>query len=194
MSGLVDNCQAILDMLRRLNRPVAQKLREGIEPHSLSRSLARFGLEAPMQLSELYGWRDGTAISDTDTIGEIAFIPGYHFLSMERGLLHYASLLDSPYWNATWLPILTNGGGDFFVVDLAKRDHFSAPIIVFRLGEEIQEQEYDSIALMIETIRRSFYENAYYVNEAGFLDEDAQKHRRIAAEINPQSPAWRRSV
>lgn len=194
MSGLVDDCEAILDMLRRLNRPVAQKLRDGIEPHALSRSMARFGLEAPLELSELYGWRDGTAIGDTDTIGEIAFIPGYHFLSIEQGLLHYASLLDSPYWNAAWLPILANGGGDFFVVDLAKRDRFSAPIIVYRLGEERQEQEYDSIALMVKTIRRSFYEDAYYVDEAGSLDEDAQKHQRIAAEINPRSIVWTRSV
>lgn len=189
--SLAHSLECILDHFRRLGRKVLlARLSPG---HSLSHTdgrLAELGLAGSGELTKLYAWRDGTAVSPGVPIDDVHFLPGYYFLSLEDAIANWLAFRDDDRWNPAWLPIFASGGGDFYAVDCSAGDQAVSPVVGFLLDEPEHPVEYESVTAMMATIADCFREGAFFVDRDGCLDMEDEEHAQIAAKHNPGLSIW----
>ena len=83
---------------------------------------AKYGLNLPADLAVLYSWKDG----QEDDCYE-AFVNNSTFLPLAQALETAAELTAmigtdfeiENWWNAAWIPLFHNGGGDYICYDAA---------------------------------------------------------------------------
>lgn len=176
--------------LHRLNRQVLlRSLRAGMPSRELRTALRSVGLAATADLEILYSWHDGTATENVGAIGDICLFPGFYQLSIEDSLSNYREFVSDDRWQVGWLPVFADGGGDFYVQDLAYPA--MPPVRRFRLEESEHPVEYTSLSAMLTTLAAAFERRAFYLDSRGYLEEDAEFFARIAAELNPEVEWWR---
>jgi cell wall assembly regulator SMI1 len=119
---------AMDDLIRRAdawlqtNRPDYYAiLRPGVSDAALDTYAARFGLELPTELRQLYRWRDGQdpAISKA-LVHNHRFIPLDDSASSKElldGMIGF-DFDDPNWWRRGWVPFTTSYGGDHYCVDL----------------------------------------------------------------------------
>lgn len=96
-------------------------LQPGIEEDAISALEAKYGIQLPADLQQLYSWHNGQLDSNYE-----AFVNNSTFLSLEHALDTAAEMTamigtDFPFpdmWHAHWIPIFSNGGGDYICYDL----------------------------------------------------------------------------
>ncbi len=119
MNNLLASLTRIEHGLERLQRrALLQRLRPGT-PESLIRdALLSLGLPNNAQVETLFGWRNGTDTQRVITLDDIHLFPGFYLLSIEDASVNYSTFRNDPRWTPGWLPLFSNGGGDFYAVVL----------------------------------------------------------------------------
>lgn len=188
-----DDIPAVLSQieaaLRRLNRQVLLRaLRPGLPAGDVRASLGSVALGASAELEALYGWRDGTATTAVGSVDDIHLFPGFYLLSIEDSILNYRAFVNDPRWKPGWLPVFTNGGGDFFVVDFLTDTE--GPVRHFRIDEAEHPIEFSSLGSMLATLAEAFERGTFFVDTNGYLEMDDLEFGSLAAELNPQIEWW----
>jgi cell wall assembly regulator SMI1 len=119
---------AMDDLIRRAdawlqrNRPdYYASLRAGASDAGLDAYAARFGLELPAELRQIYRWRDcqDPAVSDALVYNHM-FIPLEASASSKEeldGMIGF-DFEDPNWWRRGWVPFTSSFGGDHYCVDL----------------------------------------------------------------------------
>ena len=163
-------------------------LQPGLDRARIGLELDAESLPATRELESLYGWKDGTNTNLGLKLGEIYIHPGFYLLSLESAASNHRIFSSDSRWNRNWLPLLADGGGDFYVVDLSSE--FNGAIRHFRLDETDHPVEFESITAMLETIGEGFNRKIYFVDSDGCLDMDDAAFAELAAEMNPKVKWW----
>jgi cell wall assembly regulator SMI1 len=96
-------------------------LQPGLEETAISALEAKHGIQLPADLRQLYSWHNGQKDSNFE-----AFVNNSTFLSLEHALdvmAEITSMMGSDpmfpdMWHAHWIPLFSNGGGDYICYDL----------------------------------------------------------------------------
>lgn len=180
----------ILAFLSRWQFPVVGFLQHGLNKDLILELFSNINLQPTNELLQLYAWKNGVNVVEGINLDDIQFVPGYHILSLEGAIAQYIAVKGDPRWDRSWFPVMANGGGDFYVIDLAQSDGESAPVIGFLLGEEEQDTEYQSIAAMLHTFFECYKKGIVYRSEEGYLEMDDDKHALVAKMYNPSVEFW----
>lgn len=191
MPDLSSKAEAILAYLRDRNRPVVKFLRDGIPASSIHSRLAAGGFVSPVVLSQLWGWRNGTEVKQGIPLDDVHFFPGFYFMSCEASIDHFMAIRVSQSWSSTWLPIFTNGAGDYYAIELGQKLEGVHPIVGFIRGEIEHPVEYQSLDAMFSTLLDCYEQGAFWVTDEGYLEMDDQKHAEIARRNNPEVGLWK---
>ncbi|MET2010385.1 SMI1/KNR4 family protein [Microbacterium chocolatum] len=186
---LTEALRTIGDRLRLLNRHIAlAHLQTGIAARKVSEELRTIGLQANGELEALYGWRNGTSLGDA-SLGDLALFPGFYLLSLEDAVANYRAFVSDPRWSPDWLPFLANGGGDFYIIDLASGT--GQPIRHFWIDDTTHPVEFSSLALLFETFAAAFERGLVFLNHLDFLDLDDRAFIDLAIEMDPGVCYWK---
>lgn len=158
--------------------------RPGLDAAEIEKVFRERGLEPPADLRTLYAVCDGTTILPDDRLGDICFFPGFHWMELGRAAQIYDSISTDSRWNASWWPIFSNGGGDFYGVICDPRSVFFGEVVGFVVGEADQIAEFKNVSAMLETIACS-YEKGVFACNGGRLSADYREMRQIARTIQP---------
>jgi len=176
--------KSIFSHLSGLDRPIAAKRRDGIDEKVVLEKLLLRGLQCPSDFLEAYRSCDGTETNEGDTLDEIQFFPGYYWISLDEALTTYDTLVSDERWNAGWLPIFANGGGDFYSIICDAQSQDFGGVAGFILGESDHLVEFKNLTTLLETIEQSFSEGAFFVSD-GCLEANYAKMRMIAKQVQP---------
>lgn len=118
---------------------------------------------------------------------DVQLFPGFYFMSAEECFADYDAFVVSDRWDDHWLPILANGGGDFYLMDLS-----TSPSRVrhFRIDEAEHPVEFTRLANFVEAVNESCRRGVIYLND-GYLDMDDLAFGDVAASIDPTVGWWR---
>lgn len=180
LSGLEVN----LERLGR--RTLMQALQPGIGSDEVGMLLEGAGLPSDECVEALYSWRNGTQTTDV-TIDEIAIFPGFYLLSLEDAVITYRTMaVAGPRWDAVWLPVFADGGGDYYVVELGGQS--SGWVRHFQIDELEHPYEFRSLTEMVVTLAAAFDQNVFIVDSDGYLEMNDLRFVELVAELNPEMP------
>jgi hypothetical protein len=180
---------AIEDELVALGREILLGALSPGVPGGVTRGLlASRGLRSLPELEALYEWHDGTGGSSSLKMGDLYLLPGYYFPSVEDSLENYDALSRSDRWDKSWFPILADGGGYFYVIDLASPS--IGQVSHFMIDQDIHPLEHLSLRDLLRTILAGFQRHLFTVHELGYLTMDDVAFWALAAELNPDVPWW----
>ena len=175
--------------IRRLARPTVGLLNPGIEADRVRQLLRDRGLEPTTDLARLWAWRNGTEASTGAALGDLWLVPGFYLLSVQDATINFDAFVQSPRWNASWLPLMADGGGDFLAVNCSRdRDHGS--VYRFRIDQSEHPMEYRTVERMVATFAAAFDRGTFYVDDEGYLDQNDAEFAALAAELNPSIAWW----
>lgn len=189
MKDLRDPLGSIEATVGRLGRKVIQLLRPGLRRGEIESLLEERGFPQTQELVALYEWRDGTDTTTGLMLDDLQLVPGFYLLSLEDALTNYDAFTKSQRWNAYWLPILANGGGDFLTLDTSDRAG-TGLIRHFRIEESEHPIEYGSLADMLATFAAAYERGVFFVDGEGYLETDDNAYAALAAELNPHVSWW----
>ena len=141
-------------------------------------------------LNSLEGWFDRagrTTLLDA-LRSDIEVLPGFYFLSLADALSVRAENLTSGAWDPNWLPLLTDGAGYHFAVDL--NGESDPPVRRCEFDEVDHPVAFMSIADMISTIEQGYARGVFTVDGRGYLSMDQGEFEALGAEMNPEADAW----
>lgn len=174
--------QAVLRSLARLGRDaLLRRLRPGLEQAVVERLLGLRRLTAPPGLVDLYSALDGTETTDT-TLGDIYFFPGFYLLSLQHALADYDAFTPDARWDPSWLPVFTDGGGDFYAIACNQHKATFGEVIHYRIEYAEQEMVSQSLASFFRTLRVAFETSIIYVDVGGHLEMDDLAFEKLFAE------------
>lgn len=189
MLELQQDLAEIDESLRRLGREkLVSRLQAGLDRETVRESLKNVGLVAADDFCALYGWHNGSRVEVGEVLDDFHIFPGFYFSPLQDALKDYRAFRDDRRWNRRWLPILANGGGDFYAVD--SFSEASSPVIGFMIDQDDQPVEYSSIAAMVRTWAEAFTTGTFYVDARGYLMANDEQYAEIAARNNPDVPLW----
>ena len=110
------------DVWLKANRPEYYAiLRPGVGDAALDAYQARFGLVLPMELRQLYRWRDGQNLNvSAALVRNHMFMPLSQSASSKElldGMIGF-DFEDPAWWRRGWVPFTESYGGDHYCVDL----------------------------------------------------------------------------
>jgi hypothetical protein len=169
--GVAAGVQQLLAHLERLERREALNLiLPPLPPAEAASSLQIAGLSAAEPLLEWFGSWGGQASGGL--LGDMDVLPGFYALSLPDSLAHRRQHED---WSKSWLPLLADGGGDFYIGDTALPE---VPVLRHRSDEPDAEAVANSLAAFVSVAASAFDREVIYVN-AGYLDQDEEEWRRL---------------
>ena len=163
-------------------------LRDGMPADHVREALHDVGLSSSPELEAWYAWHDGAA---GGLLGELWITPGFYPCTLEEVVANYRTFVGDERWRTGWLPLLADGGGDFFVVDQSDP---LWPIRIFLIDEIDRPVTYLSLTALAATLADAFDESAIVLDESGtldFLDElGTDPFVGIARRHNPGVEWW----
>jgi len=189
LMGLRESLISIEVILAHLERKVVQLLRPGRSRGEIESRLAARHLSTIEELLALYEWRDGTDATTGATLDDLHLVPGFYLLSLDDALANHDAFVKKPRWNASWVPILANGGGDFLAVDMSGNPE-TTPVHHFRIDENEHPIEYKSLANMFATFVAAYEQGVFHVDSHGYLEMDDSAYASLAAALNPGIRWW----
>lgn len=172
--------------LERLGRQsTIDALLPGIAAVEVREVLGDEGFKSHPILEAWFSWHNGTSdlIIDTSQI----FV-GYYPLSLEEAMHTAKTYRDLNGWDATWLPLLADGGGYFYLEDQSPAG--SGAIRCYRCDQASHPIEYRSLETFISSIAEGYRQKAFCVHPDGYLSPNIPIYERIAARLNPGVAWW----
>ena len=105
-------------------------------------------------------------------LGKIDVLPGFYALSLTDAV---ARRHEHPQWRDSWLPLLADGGGDFYVADT---ESSVVPIFRHRYDELAPERVAGSLADFLAAAALAYARGVIYVSD-GYLDQDENGWREL---------------
>jgi len=187
--NLSDSLAIIETALRNLGRDALMtSLRSGLSADAVRSKLDSAGLPTTLELETLYGWRNGAASDTAASLDDIHLFPGFYLLSLEDALTNYRAFVGDQRWASGWLPVLANGGGDFYVVDLGQAA--AGAVRHFRIDEAEHPIEFSSLSAMTATVAQGFERGIFSVDPSGYLEMDDLVFGDLATAMNPDVTYW----
>ncbi|WP_375504198.1 SMI1/KNR4 family protein [uncultured Jatrophihabitans sp.] len=187
---LTDSLLSIESWLLRLGRvQLLEALRPGVSRVVVEQSLARAGMTSVAPLEELYGWHDGTERPGDGIVDGVEVIPGFYLLGLEEALAVRILYLEQDTWAPHWLPILTDGAGYFYLVDLSAGA--DPTVLRWEFDDPEAVVSFESIDLLVDTIFHAYSRGVIFVDPWGYLDMDEAQFAALASDLNPTADAWR---
>lgn len=119
---------------RRLDRQILlDSLQVGAPATETRAALQAEGLPSCPAVEALYEWRNGSSTAVVTAADDIHILPGFYMYSLENAVATHAALKTDSRWRVGRLPLFTNEGGDFDIIDLSRPNE--APIRHFRIEE-----------------------------------------------------------
>ena len=188
MGNIILLLDKIETSLQQLHHSCVDHLNPGLSSQKIQELFEEIPLQPNQDLHALYAWRNGSEDSEGITLGELAFFPGFYFMSLEESIQTYLELRETDDWKKSWFPIFASGGGDFYAMNLASEGQ--GQILGFYVFEEEAQVEYQSLESMLATLKACYEQGIIFRNEQGYLDMDYRKHAKIAHDINPDLKIW----
>jgi cell wall assembly regulator SMI1 len=188
--SLDQSLRTLEKQLNELGRPVIGLLNEGISQGETARRMTSAGLALPADLAVLYEWHDGTSSFSGVKLDDLHLIPGFYFPDLDEALTNYEVFKSDSRWDEAWLPVLANGGGDFYAVDCTNNPETAGQVHNFMLGEAQHPVEYLSLTAMFATYVQAFRQGIYFLHPSGYLDAHDQRFFELAKTLNPEAPGW----
>lgn len=174
--------------LTRLGRDeLRHRFRAGLRPEEVRSRLASVGIASSPELEALYGWHDGTETSQA-VLDDIHMFPGFYLLTLDDALAGYLAFVDDPRWPQGLLPVLANGGGDFYAVDTAGPT--TGQVRHFRIDEPEQPVEFSSVSALFATLAAGFDTGVFFVDPAGYLEMNDLDFGAAASRVDPEVSWW----
>lgn len=170
--------------LEKLNHSCPKYLDLGLPFSDIQRTLARVSLQPTDDLINLFSWKNGSSVN-TIPLGHLALIPGFYLMPLEECCSNYIALKKNDFWKATWFPVLSNSGGDFYVIDIQTNE-----ILGYYIYEDEPMVEYNSLKTLLETYNQCYELGIIYKTSEGYLDMDYNKHALVAQQANPNLSFW----
>lgn len=180
--------EAALGRLQR--QELIGRLRAGVAESKLRATLEPLGLAPNPELVALYGWHDGTEAPDGEPDEDIQIYPGYFMLSSADAAAEIAATAEAPELDKRWFPILSDGDGSSFSVQLGASPH--GPIIGVMPGIGQYQILFGSITALFHTIAEAYDRGVYFIDRHGFLEMDDRAFRALVRESNPDIEFWQR--
>jgi len=184
-SHLVTAVDRIFDHLRACGSLISDRRRPGLSPAEVEAQIRALGLRPPKDLVQLYAYCDGTTTTaGKDLLGKINFFPAFYWMDLEKAITVYRSLSSHSLWRRSWLPIVADGGGDFYVVICETASPFFGEVLLVMYDETDHIAEFQNVSAMFETIERCFAQKAFFCSD-GRLKADYAKMSAIAHSVQP---------
>jgi hypothetical protein len=184
MQEIAESVENIFRQLSNLSRPLVQRRRAGLSISHIADQFHRLGLTSPDDLIELYLVSDGTTTGTGDILGEIAFFPGFYWMTLGEAVENYLAFHNDDRWDRSWFPVFASGGGDFYNVNCNSSSDLFGSVVGFMLGFDDHMIEFGSVASMLATIDESFRQGAFFVRD-GYLEADYPRMREIRTKVDP---------
>lgn len=165
---------AVSRSLQRMGRTrLLESLQPGLSAATVRQQLGAADSPSCEAVESLYGWRDGTRLPTDGLLDDIELTPGVVFLSLTDAIAETRRGIDERHWRPTWLPILTDGGGYFYLVELQSgTDH---PVLRWEFDEPDRHPTVaPNIASLFATVRRALDDGVIFVDHRGYLEMDQQ--------------------
>ena len=188
MGNIILLLDKIETSLQQLHHSCVDHLNPGLSSQKIQELFEEIPLQPNQDLHALYAWRNGSEDSEGITLGELAFFPGFYFMSLEESIQTYLELRETDDWKKSWFPIFASGGGDFYAMNLAPESQ--GQIHGVYVYEEEPQVEYRSLESMLTALKNCYEQGIIFRNEQGYLDMDYRKHAEIAHDINPDLKIW----
>jgi len=182
--SVVSALDDIFERLAALGRPVAQRKRNGLSSTIVAKRFSDVGLHCHPDVVAAYAASDGTDSCAGDTIGDLSLFPGYYWLPLHEVFEVYEAISSHATWSQDWVPLFASGGGDFYAVVCSDKEIAFGSMVGYLIGEPDIYIEFPTLGAMIETVRRSYHEGAFFASQEG-LEADYGAMRRIAVEVSP---------
>lgn len=184
-----DVAASIEQSLGRLGRAtVLDALRPGASAGVVRSRLSAVGLQSSEPVESLYRWHDGTRLPADRITDDVELIPGFYFLSLEDACAERQARVGSRNWGSHWLPILTDGGGYFYLADLG--DGQQPSMRIWEFDSPGASQAFRSIEDMFATFDAALTRQIIVADRDGYLEMDQVEFERLCAELNPGMTAW----
>jgi hypothetical protein len=105
-------------------------------------------------------------------LGKIDVLPGFYALSLADAVAHRHAY---PQWPDSWLPLLADGGGDFYVADTKSS---MVPVFRHRYDEPDPERVAGSLADFLASAALAYARGVIYVSD-GYLEQDENGWRGL---------------
>lgn len=202
MSVLTDSLNQIMRWLEK-NRPdYAASFLPGLNDEEIRKKLANVELELPLEIYELYRWRNG--VEGGEDLKSIAY-PSMAFMPLDEAIKYHLDIVDNidiqehedfesifelldanqvnNYSDKYLFPFL-RANCDFCAVLLGKQKQQHSPIIDISDALDLK-MIFRSLTSMMQTLAEYFETGAYYLREDNFLDWDRKKMQPIFQKYNP---------
>ena len=190
MTELGDALAQVERHLERLDRRVLlRELAPGVPVERVRDELASVDLVSTPEIETFFGWHDGLSETPGLKLDDIYLFSIFYPLSLSELTDVYRSFRGNVRWKDGWLPIMFDGAGDFYVVDLS--DSGDGQVRHFWNEQLETPVEFDSLTTMFQTISAAYDRGLIFLDEDGYLDDDYQAFGDLAREMNPNSYFWR---
>jgi len=170
----------LIDQLRQLGCGLPDRLAKGTK----LTALAWFPHPLPAQVREWWEVANGPVWRKGDVAEDVWLKPGFYPLSLDEAREDYID--NAGRFADSWLPIMTDGGGDFLVVDCADE---ACPILLYQ-ADGAPERIYDSLELMVRTLSECVARNVFFIDADGHFETDDDSEASITSQLNPNSDYW----
>ena len=187
-SGALKSIDSALERLGR-KRTLAL-LRKGV-PTTVSQG--RFDglhLPIPTELLEIYEWHDGIDATTGAPLDDLHLFPGFYLLSASDASTNYLAFREDRRWNAAWLPVFANGGGDFYAVVCRDKHGDWGQVVHFRIDEVNHPSEFSSLNAFLGTIAAAYRTGVFFVDEHGYLEMADGAWIELASRMNQDMEYW----
>ncbi len=181
------------NVLVEIGHPTLEKLQPGLSPEYIELELKKIGISNNYSLIQLYSWRNGLLDNPDRKIGELELFNNNIMLSLPLAINHYQIALANKNLSRNLFPIFSNGAGVYLLLDINKNSGKDSPIMIFSptvLLSESPQLTYKDLNSMFETLTECYKEEAYIVNEEGYIDVDYDLEQEISRRINPDAEFW----
>lgn len=191
MDGLIDYLEKIYSFLLNNQFPSVKLLRKGVESDFVSRKLKHYQeIKVNSELLKLFSWRNGTEHNEETNLDSMHFTPGFYLISIDEAIAFYDEMSILKTWQEGWLPFMTNGAGDFYLVDLSEKSDNYGKVIGFLRGEPEHDYEFESITSMMNSFHHAIVGDVVFITNDGYLEMNDEAFIPIAREFNPNIAFW----
>lgn len=116
------------------------------------------------------------------------FVPGYlliHISEYKKNFDELKAILNSKGIHDKFAPVLRNYSSDFYEIEI----NTGAIYLIFHYDEGIDLIHHSSYDF-INTLRKNYEENVYFLDEDGFIDYDADLEYEVARKYNEGIDFW----